>query len=198
MTEEALVITNFTGETKDPFDNVFMLTDFVRADKLAKQCVAESAWPALEEYLIKRANGVCEICNAPNQGKFRVHERWSYDLANYKAKLEKYMTICAFCYGIMQAPKVLSRDANHAYEIHVKKINRMDADALLTFADEIEKYKWKLYGIRWGYDLSLLTENNIPIADSIDLSREGGDIREEEYKQFKSKIELFGCPPGFR
>jgi hypothetical protein len=135
-----------------------------------RSCVHPRDWDRLRRYVYERVNYICECCNIDTQKTnviLEAHERWDYNEETQTQKLVRIVALCHDCHQSTHMGLAGIKGKGIEAREHIKKIRgftEQDYKKHMSEATEIWK---KRSMINWNLDLSLITSNNIKLANII-------------------------------
>ena len=135
-----------------------------------RSCVHPRDWDRLRKYVYERVNYICECCNIDTQKTnviLEAHERWDYNEETQTQKLVRIVALCHYCHQSTHMGLAGIKGKGIEAREHLKKIRCFTEKDYKKHMDEATEIWKKRSMINWNLDLSLITSNNIKLANSI-------------------------------
>tara|TARA_Y100001970_G_C14114041_1_gene792541 strand:- start:468 stop:1193 length:726 start_codon:yes stop_codon:yes gene_type:complete len=150
-----------------------------------RYCIHPSDWNRLRVYIYSRVNYTCECCGINTKNKriaLEAHERWKYDESSSTQKLVRIVALCKPCHEVTHIGLASVRGRREEAIAHLKRVRLFTDEE----ADEHIQDAFKVWhdrsAIDWSLDLSLMTDNGIKLARSVNKD-ERRDICEKQLQQ---------------
>lgn len=135
-----------------------------------RSCVHPRDWDRLRNHVYERVNYICECCNINTQTSnviLEAHERWEYNEETQTQKLVRIVALCHDCHQSTHMGLAGIKGKGTEAKKHIKKVRGFTEEEYKKHMDEETQIWRKRSMIQWNLDLSLITRNNIKLADTI-------------------------------
>lgn len=156
-----------------------------------RSCVHPRDWDRLRKYVYERVNYICECCNIDTQKTnviLEAHERWDYNEETQTQKLVRIVALCHDCHQSTHMGLAEIKGKEIEAREHIKKIRGFTEQDYKKHMGEASEIWKKRSMINWNLDLSLITSNNIKLANSIPNKDDRQNIALEVF--FKNRVTI--------
>ena len=126
-------------------------------------------WDTLREFVLRRANGKCEICGFETSD-LDAHEEWDFDTQNKTQTLKSIKALCTKCHGVKHfrnSKRLGFGEEAKKHFLEVNQCSELDFAGHLMQAERLFNERNEIY--YWKMKLNLDKFKNITVPD---LSRQ--------------------------
>ena len=127
--------------------------------KNVRSIFSEGDWNLIRKHIYERTGNRCECCGIKRSRYLEAHERWVFDFETKTQKLIRIIALCRLChqathYGHSKQTKEMTK-----IHEHLKKVRKMNDEALRTHIKEAYKIWEERNKIQWTIDTSIITNS---------------------------------------
>jgi len=111
-------------------------------------------WKDIRQKVYRDAGYVCEICGTTDR-TLHCHEKWAFRKTSRNKgiqKLVKLLCVCELCHDCIhfgRSTQTRSRTYVERLMGHLRKVNRMSQQELLTYLEELRNINYNRADIEW-------------------------------------------------